>query len=130
MGVGYHIRLGYNGRTDWHSDDAWKELKNFALKLAKQPEVIAEEAKKFNAPENCCDECETTLIDVCKTYDKSYGNPLTIIDKLDNEGDPDKQVMQMATGGCLLKDHTRRAFCRLIINEMHKQGIEVSLTVC
>lgn len=126
MTTGYTIEIGYmSGYSSSISPEtAWEALKAAALKVASNPVKIYTEAIAFEAP-TYDTEGDFSLMDVCNTFnlDKFNGGPMEII-----EGDQPR-VFLMASGQRTLKEHTRRAFCRLVIYEMHRQDIEVSLTV-
>lgn len=127
--TGYHIKLGYNPmRTDY--DEMWKILKSEARKVADDPSTIIAEARRLGAPENCEDGC-CPLSSYADNYADafgSYGHPIVIIDKGGDDRD-DRQIMQMASTDSGIKYHVRRAYVRLLIQAMHRHGIEVSMTV-
>ena len=125
MGTAYTITIGYLSGYSYggDKDDAWDELVQCVEALREQPERLVAEARRLNAPETCNYGC-CTLENVAETYRAAFthGNPLTI-------NYDQRYIMQMATGDRAQKEHVRRAFCRLLIEEMHRKGIEVCLTV-
>ncbi|TXH51017.1 MAG: hypothetical protein E6Q97_19225 [Desulfurellales bacterium] len=117
--TGYHIKLGYN--SNGISDDAaWEALKNTAIAIADNPRQIYNEAvgvEGVQIPLDCLD-----------AYRAREDLTLRIID----EGEEDREIYQAASGGGQYrhwKEIARRAFCRLLIRQMHAQSIEVCLTV-
>lgn len=127
MSTGYTIEIGYISGYSWNGnrEDAWLLLAGAASIIAKHPQFIEEEALRFGAPKVCPCGCGATLKEHCEVYQHEYitdGGPLLI--------DHEKQVIfQMASGNREMKEHVRRAFCRLILYEMHKLGIEVNIIV-
>lgn len=125
MATGYILSIGYLSGYSYqgNQDEAWQQLRAAAQSIALQPERIAEEARKFNAPEWCCEMHCSHLMNYCEIYaSKAVTNPLMIIDNL-------QHVFISASGDRTLKEHVARAFCRLVIYDMHRQGIEVQLEV-
>jgi len=122
--TGYHIEIGYNGalRTDY--DLMWEELKQVARNIADNPAAIIAEARRLGSPEICNSGC--CLLD---TYADNYigefgvnGHPVSVIEN-------DCQIMQSASTDDKIKYHVRRAYVRLLIQEMHRKEIEVNLIV-
>ncbi len=127
--VGYHISIGYNGATGIDYSVAWKTLKRVSRQVCDDPAEIIAEARRLGAPEQCERGCCTleSHTEVYRTSFETSGHPVSIIE---NENDPENyQVMQLASSGDAIKYHVRRAFVRLVIESMHREGIEVSLTV-
>jgi len=126
MSTTYIIQIGYlsGASTQISHDEAWKILKEYTARLSRQPQIIHDEAVKFGAPETCPCGCGATLMEHCEIYgeDHNPGIPLIIDDQR-------QQIVQLASGSRTMKEHVRRAFCRLLIYEMHRHGIEVNLTV-
>lgn len=125
MATGYTLELGYQSGYSSHAD-AWEALKAYALYLCDHPAEIYDEARKFGAPDALDGE---RLMDYAARYHGAVDLTLVIQDP---EGDEKGHVYQCASGGAparVLKEHLRRAFCRLVIAEMHRKGIEVNLTV-
>ncbi|MBN2267761.1 MAG: hypothetical protein JW725_05500 [Candidatus Babeliaceae bacterium] len=124
--TGYHIEIGYNGAHRTGYDSMWEELKRTAREIADHPEKIVAEARRLNAPETCDKGCchLDTYADNYKDSFETSGHPVSII-----EHGKDRQIMQLASTADEIKYHVRRAYVRLVIEEMHRKGIEVNLTV-
>lgn len=127
--TGYHIRLGYNGAIYngyANSDAMWDELKRKTTEICGSPERIAAEARRLGSPETSNDGCWSleAMCDAYKTGD-AY-NPITIIEQ---DVLRERQIMQLASTGEPIKYHVRRAFVRLLMEEMHKCQIEISVSV-
>ena len=130
--TGYHISLGYNGAI--HNgydtyDEMWEVLKRKTREICDRPQAIIAETRSLgNAPETCDDGC-CNLDTYADFYAKSfsaYGHPITIIESGEEEN---RQIMQLASTGDDIKYCVRRAFVRLLIEAMHKEKIEVSVSV-
>ncbi len=124
--TGYHLSIGYNGASRTDYDAMWAELKKTAREIADCPYRIIKEARRLNAPETCkkgCCQLDTYANNYAEPFETA-GHPITIIEQED-----DCQVMQLASTDDPIKYHVRRAFIRLVIEEMHKKEIEVDLTV-
>jgi hypothetical protein len=122
MSTGYTLTIGYlsGHSTKLDKDEAWQELVRCVEQLRVQPERIVQEARRLNAPETCEEGC-CTLLDMAQAYQHDDG---TLV--LNHQ---EHYILQLASGDRMLKEHVRRAFCRLVIEEMHRQGIEVCLQV-
>jgi hypothetical protein len=123
MGTGYSITLGYQSgySTCLDQDEAWQALVDCVQALRLQPERIVKEAQRLGAPAACEDHC-CTLQQMAEAYSSNDDATLRINQR-------ERYIYQLATGDRTLKEHVRRAFCRLVIEEMHRQGIEVCLEV-
>ena len=124
--TGYHINLGYSAtRVDY--DEMWKVLKQKTREICDNPQAIIAEARRLgNAPETCPDGCcklDTYADNYAEPF-YGYGHPITIIEREGN-----RQIMQLASTDSGIKYHVRRAFVRLLIEAMHREGIEVNLSV-
>lgn len=128
MSTSYYIELGYNGgfSSQLDRDEQWEVLKSAVLEIREHPERIWDEARAFGAPEE--DDDGETLESYCERYrPPATDQTIYVEDTADR-----RYVVQMASGGepaRLMKEHVRRAFCRLVIYAMHRQSIEVNLTV-
>lgn len=127
MGTGYLLSIGYLSGSGYkgESDKAWDELVNAVETLRLQPERIMAEARRLGADETCSEGC-CTLRGMAEAYRENLDNhDGTLIIHAEEQ-----TIMQLATGGDRsLKEQVRRAFCRLVIEDMHRQGIEVCLEV-
>lgn len=126
MSTTYIISIGYNSGFSCKHDDSikdksWELLKSVVNKICSDPNSIVEEARRFNAPEEEIDEC--TLENCAARYELPW-NDMTIY-----FNEEEKLVVQCAAGSREIKEHIRRAFCRLVLQEMHKHNIEINLTV-
>ena len=122
---GYHIRIGYNGGGDAEEEESrWQSLIQVARSVANNPQRIVAEARRLGAPERCTEGC-CELSTFADNYANEALSPVSIIDQ-----DGNRQIMQLAsTSDDEFKYCVRRAYVRLVIEEMHRLGIEVSLTV-
>ena len=124
---GYHIEIGYNGGgTDETEENRWKTLKTITRKIADNPQAIIKEARRLGAPESCdggkqCCNLDTYADNYQDDFD-TLGHPITIIEN-------EQQIIQLASAGDNIKHHVRRAYVRLLIEEMHRQEIEINLNV-
>lgn len=71
MTTSYILSIGYLSGYSYRGgyDAAWQQLRTAAQSIAEQPELIAEEARKFEAPEWCCDKHCSHLMDWLRTND-------------------------------------------------------------
>ena len=120
-----HITIGYN--TNNSREDPWEVLKDEARKICNDPEMIEQETHRvIDITNRIVPRLETDDIvqDYCSVYSKpfgSHGHPIKIIEM-------DQQIMQMvSTSADLIKYEVRRAFVRLLLFRMHKQGIEINI---
>lgn len=122
--TGYRISIGYNSRAGLRvREGLWAELKKAALSLCAHPERIAEEVRLFEPSYS-----EVELEEYERAYQES--RDLTVMFYERPEEEP--YIMQLASGGGIgrdIKEACRRAFARLIIQEMHRKRIEIDLVV-
>lgn len=138
MATGWSIRIGYisGSSTKMDSDDAFKHMMKFAKSLMHNPQAIYDECKAFDCPDTEPD-LGYNLMDVCETFSLPYleGGPASIHDEPDefekkHADDFVPYIHVMASGGMRhIKEETRRAFVRLILKEMHKIHVDVSISV-
>lgn len=124
--TGYHLRLGYNAATRTDDEQMWAILKAEARRVADDPAAIIAEARRLGSPETCDDGC-CCLDNYADNYAEPFGwdgHPVKVIDIPGN-----RQILQMASSDSAVKYHVRRAYVRLLIEAMHKQAIEISLSV-
>lgn len=123
--TGWYLSVGYN--ADYSADVVAAELIQAAERIRRNPELIEQEIRRvegFRAPDH----------DVLEPY----------LDRFQQEGDLALQidvypghpgqatVKLMASGdqpGRSLKSICRRAFCRLVLAEMHAKAMEVNISV-
>ena len=133
--TGYHITIGYN--SGHHKEEVWEELKNIVNLIRNNPQQIAEEllaVEKFGPnyclPTNSVESVdEDTIREFAQYYKKATDATLQILEDEDIEK---CQIMQLASSGGGyrdLKEQLRRAFCRVVLREMHKRGMEVNIIV-
>jgi hypothetical protein len=115
--TGYHIEVGYNSV---HSkEEVGKKLREVVKSICAKPEIITAELKRVEGRE------------IPDSYAESYREPWQDATIKIIEGER-LQVMQLASGGGESRDHKeamRRAFCRLVIEAMHREQMEVSVYV-
>lgn len=122
--TGYYLRPGY--QSGGSREEAWEQMKLFVTYYRDLPDdIIAEvhRVEKVSFPEE--------LRDCAKAYDAKTGSDLTLR-ICEAEEHQEAAIVQLASGGGSYreaKEQCRRAFCRLIITECHKRGIEVNLEV-
>jgi hypothetical protein len=127
--TGYYIETGY--QSGCSREEAWEEIKRITRYLCDHPNLLVKEALEFRAPATADGE---TILDYANKYKEQNDLTCRIIEKQDKL-DPDEQiqhVVQYASGGGAsrtMKEHLRRAFCRLVMNEMHRKGMEVNVRV-
>ena len=122
MATGWSLSIGYNSGYSYNGDDqeAWDELVRVTKKLCEHPERIEAEAYAYGAP--LADPNGETLFSYCERYREQQGGTITI--------NQDQRVIhQIASGDRAMKEYVRRAFCRLILQDMHRLNIEVNLIV-
>jgi hypothetical protein len=132
MSTGYHISIGYNSGIscparligDAGKTEAWGILKSVVEKLCGEPDRIIAEARAYGAPE-CC----ATGPECCTLQNHADRYKLPWTDRTIYFDEKRQEVIQMASGDRLVKEHIRRAFCRLVMQEMHKHNIEINITV-
>jgi hypothetical protein len=123
--TGYYIRIGYNP-TRGDSDEMWRLLKEEARNLADKPEAIIEEVLRVEDPSGTfgyLGELDM-YADIYREPFDSDGHPVAIVEERGEQ-----YVQQLASTDRGLKYHVRRAYARLLIEAMHRHGIEVCLSV-
>lgn len=128
--TGYHISIGYLSGGPVDKDEAWDILKGVVLDLCHAPARIADEAIDFGMDAATASEYALAYAGASLGYRGTEDSTLRIIEK-DNEGNP-PQIMQLAGGAGesrVIKEAIRRAFCRLVMKEMHKREIEININV-
>jgi hypothetical protein len=129
MSTSYHLSIGYNSGCSCPKElikpeQSWELLKSAVLVICGDPALIVAEARKFGAPEQCANGPECCTLE---GHAERYKTPWT--DQTIRFNEKNKQVIQIASGDREVKEHVRRAFCRLVIAAMHKYNIEVNMEV-
>lgn len=130
MSTGYHISIGYNSGISCpakyigENGEAWALLKSVVLEICNNVDLIVDEARRFGAPEQC-----KNGPDCCNLTNHAERYKLPWQDQTIYFDEKRKEVIQMASGDREVKEHVRRAFCRLVMNEMHKHGVEINIVV-
>jgi hypothetical protein len=127
--TGYHISIGYLSGYD--KDEAWQVLKKVTLDLCNHSVRIATEAILFGMDPFKAEEYARAYEGASLEQRGTEDSTLRIIEADEKEGTP-PQIMQLASGtgeSRLLKEAMRRAFCPLVMEEMHKLGIEINVNV-
>lgn len=127
--TGYHISIGYLSGGDYDKDEAWEVLKKVVLDLCHNPHHLMDELVSFGMNPRIAAECAAAYVGASEATRGTEDSTLRIIEAKDD--DP-PQVMQLAGGADewrVHKEATRRAFCRLVMREMHKLEIEININV-
>jgi len=127
----YRISLGY--AYDNPSDERrWDALKAAVADLPNNTHRIAEEAVRLGCP---AEGHGAGLGEYLAGYlPGSTDLTIRVVDEEDPHDPPGRrrEIWQAASGGDpsrSIKHHLRRAFCRLVMEEMHRRGIEVNVVV-
>ena len=118
----YTISVGYN--SGHKKSDVSKTLINVVDEIRDDPERIEREIARVEGSAY-----SSMLVDYCECYRKPEKD-LTIV--INQDEDKLALIIQYASGsgsGREVKERCRRAFCRLVIEEMHRRGMEVCLIV-
>jgi len=121
MATSYRLTDGYNSAHD--RNEVWDELQKVVEELRKDTDRIVNEVLRLEPDRNKKEIGNLAMYYMPPAVDLT----LTIQDTEDSRG-----VMQLASGTGSARDRKesiRRAFCRLVIEEMHKRKMEVSLIV-
>jgi hypothetical protein len=130
MATSYYLSVGYLSGYSFQGgpDAAWEVLKWIVERLRHEPSKLVAEARRLGAPERCARGC-CDLRELAERYGAGEDLTLTVVERVDEDDAPVRYIRQVASGDRMLKEHVRRAFCRLVIEEAHREGIEVDLTV-
>ena len=129
--TGYHISIGYLSGGDYDKDEAFEVLKSVVLDLCRAPARIAGEAMNYGMPEALAHEYAQPYTTASLENRGTEDSTLRIIEKNEAE-ETVAHIMQLAGGADpsrSLKEAMRRAFCRLVMYEMHKREIEININV-
>lgn len=128
--TGYHISIGYqSGGPD--KEEAWEILKRVVLEICNRPHYLIDEAVRFGMQPREAHEYAGAYASACVEYAGTEDSTLRIIEGPRAEGNP-PQIMMLAGGSGesrTIKEAMRRAFCRTVMDEMHKRGIEININV-
>lgn len=126
MGTSYEFSLGYIQASHPTYAEAWPMLCAIVRDLMTHPARVVAEARRLGAPEQCDHVHENgshcTLEQIAQGYLLTEHNPIEFYEQ-------SRSITQYSFGDRAFKDHIRRAFCRLVIEDAHRQGIEVNLNV-
>lgn len=128
--TGYHITIGYLSAAD--KDEAWRVLKGVVASLCADPTRIAAEAGCFGMSPAVASEYAEAYRSFSSKNGRTEDSTLVILERDATTPESEPQVMQLASGGGFergAKEATRRAFCRLVMNEMHKLEYEININV-
>lgn len=122
MSTSHIITVGYNSSN--HKSEVWDKLKSITATIRNNPKRLFEEIVKVEGG------TEEELMSFCDHMKDCDDLSLTVID---SETDMSKRCVLMCSSGGgdnrESKEKCRRAFCRLVLHEMHKCGMEVSINV-
>lgn len=131
----YRLEVGYQSGSS--REEAWECLKEITEEICEHPEELVSEACRFDGKRNTHHpHCGKSFRGLLAEYAEAYKPPrkdltLRIIENT-RDGVDENSVVQYASGGGegrVVKESLRRAFCRLAIQRMHREGYEVNLTV-
>lgn len=142
--TGYYISTGYiSGYSGFRgtAEDAWKALVDLVEALRKQTDRIVAEVMRVEPQAGDFCQC-CTVREYAEAYTEGDRQVNRVIDPevsgleavaradgtliIDHEGET---VSQLASGNRGTKEAVRRAFCRLVIEDAHRAGLEVDLRV-
>lgn len=132
MSAAYSLSVGYMSGSDYgfqgSEEEAWELMKSFARELCQSPDRIYQEALRIgDLAEVSAEEIEPFL----DAYRIHTDLTMKFIDEPIQE-DMKPYIRQSASGDDPergIKEALRRAFCRLMIEAMHRKHIEVRLQV-
>lgn len=122
MATGYTLQVGY--LSAGNREEAWREMKAITAALRADPSAITREVLRLESGHT-----SESLDDYAEAYRLDSDATITIHEAI---GDRPACIHQMASGGGEsrdIKEAMRRAFCRLVIEAMHRKGIEVTMIV-
>lgn len=116
--TGYHVEVGYNSKDS--KEDVWSKLRMVVYAICDKPEAIIAEAFRVER------------IAIPESYADCYRKPWKDATVVFYESGDKRQVIQLASGYGESRDYKeamRRAFCRLVLEKMHQEQMEVSIYV-
>ncbi len=126
--TGYRITIGYLSGDSYKgtTDEAWEALKNAVVSM-RQSTLLAEFGIFNDTRMRAGIDCTATQLAGLMTHLRGSDASVKVI-----EDDGDNAVVLLASGGDKsrsMKEAMRRAYIRVIMREMHRQGIEISVRV-
>lgn len=121
MSTGYTLEIGYN--SVFGRDEIWPKMRAAVLDLMAHPEKIAAEVLRLEPDRNP---------ERLKDFTTMYEPPIEDLTLKIIEDESGSRIYQSASGGGDSRDYKeacRRAVCRLVIEAMHRERMEVSLVV-
>jgi len=128
--TGYYITVGYNSRYD--KENVWKKLKEVVENICFEPSVILTEVLRFDISGLLKNTDLSELKEYAQSYKDQNDVTIKIVERTDSDGKAINSIDQLASGGGIerkIKEHFRRAFCRLVLNEMHANNMEININV-
>lgn len=116
----YLLEVGYN--SSFGREEAEEKLKIAVDKLRNDPDRLIAEVRRLDG--DLEPDCDVPFAEYARLY--SSDEDLTI------RHDGEHRYIQMASGGGIgrsIKEAFRRAFCRLILEDMHREGVEINIGV-
>ena len=127
MSTGYRLEVGY--LSGGNRADAWADLKAVALDICEHSNRIYDEVERVEGARG------VALDEYVVAYRDRDDLTITFHETPNHFETPEDfrpYIYQMASGGGAgreLKEACRRAFCRLVIETMHRKRIEVNMIV-
>ena len=126
MATLYAISVGYN--SSFQEEDVWHKLVEVVNELRNNSQRIIDEVFRLESDVN-----KETIKSLAEMYDCFKGNEdLTLRIVVPDKEDERRYIMQSASGGRdwrKAKESCRRAFCRLVLEEIHKNKMEINIDV-
>jgi hypothetical protein len=131
--TGYYLSIGYISGYSFRGNRelAWVQLKTLALSLCSHPERITASVMEIE-PKRLRNGARGLFADELDSFCKQYSIRDDATIKFVEGSDPYISMLASSGNGDRareIKERVRRAFCRLLILEAHKLGIEVELKV-
>lgn len=121
----YYLELGFlsgeSGPAD--SEVAWEELKNVSRIMRARTNTILGELMRVETHRN--PEDRGKLWRLIEQYHPRFDNQAVVVQE---QGTSGRILIGRAKDGMRAESEAvRRAYCRLVIQEMHRRGIEITL---
>lgn len=117
------ISIGYNsgdGSLKLSRNKSWLVLKRTVEEICADIASLIAEARKYNAPE---EDADGDLQDFANYYKLPWQDQTIYFDEKLHV------VIQNSSGRRNIKEHLRRAFCRLVMQKLHQRNIEININV-